>query len=95
MPLNTGLKLPLQLFEIKKIIHGRLPDEITLQKHNDQPCFLNMYLRHIKALKDYKYPLNSTSKYQKDVIKLTEIFSVEQMKIAKTVIELINGKTWT
>jgi len=80
------------LFRVKNIIHGRLPDEITLQKYNNQPCHLNFYLRHIKALKDERYPLNSNpTRYETTVQELTEDFGEEQKENAKTVIELING----
>jgi len=86
------------LFEIKNIIHGRFPDEITLQKHNDQPCYLNFYHRHIKALKDQRYPLNANPSvhYERNVKKLTKQFGEEQKKNAETTrITLINGEIWT
>jgi len=97
-PLTSGYKLPIQFFQVKNIIHGRLPDEITLEKHNDSPWYLNFYLRYIKALKDQRYPLNPnpSAHYERNVNKLTEQFGIEQKKNAETTqIALINEKTWT
>ena len=96
-PLTNGQKLPLQLLQIKNLIHGRLPDEITPQKHNTQPCYLNFYLRYTKALKDERYPLNPnpSAHYQKKVQMLTKQFAEEQKKNSETTrITLINGETW-
>jgi len=97
-PLTNGYKLPLQLLQIKNLIHGRLPDELTSQKHNAQPWYLNFYLRYVKVLKDERYPLNPnpSAHYERKVQMLTEQFGKEQKKNAQTTrITLINDETWT
>jgi hypothetical protein len=57
MPLTLGEKLPVEIFDIKKLIQKRLPEYVSNHEGNNKEYFLNYYLRYVSALKRGRYNL--------------------------------------